>query len=71
MSSQAPVPELYVSLDVEADGPCPGIFSMLSFGMAAFTIEKHLVGTFTRNLVTLPGAREDQRTMTWWNTPAK
>lgn len=27
--------ELYVSVDVEADGPIPGPYSMLSFGMAA------------------------------------
>jgi hypothetical protein len=65
----SPVSELYVSLDIEADGPCPGLFSMLSFGMAAFTLEKELVGTFERNLHTLEGARTDQRTMTWWNTP--
>jgi hypothetical protein len=27
--------EMYVSVDVEADGPIPGPYSMLSFGMAA------------------------------------
>lgn len=27
--------EIYVSVDVEADGPIPGPYSMLSFGMAA------------------------------------
>ncbi|GAA1805410.1 exonuclease [Actinomadura chokoriensis] len=30
-----PKRELYVSVDVEADGPIPGPYSMLSFGMAA------------------------------------
>lgn len=30
-----PERELYVSVDVEADGPIPGPYSMLSFGMAA------------------------------------
>jgi hypothetical protein len=30
-----PKHELYVSVDVEADGPIPGPYSMLSFGMAA------------------------------------
>jgi hypothetical protein len=69
MSVQAPLPELYVSLDIEADGPCPGLFSMLSFGMAAFTIEKVLVGTLSRNLKELDGAGVDDRTMTWWRTP--
>jgi hypothetical protein len=69
VSFQAPLPELYVSLDIEADGPCPGLFSMLSFGMAAFTLEKQLVGTFTRNLTPLAEARTDDRTMAWWATP--
>jgi hypothetical protein len=69
MSAQAPLPELYVSLDIEADGPCPGLYSMLSFGMAAFTIHKELVGTFSRNLQPLEEARVDDRTMTWWHTP--
>ena len=27
-------PELYVAVDVEADGPIPGPYSMLSLGMA-------------------------------------
>jgi hypothetical protein len=68
VSVQGPTPELYISTDIEADGPCPGLFSMLSFGMAAFTIEKRLVGTFTRNLLPLDGARQDERTMIWWNS---
>ncbi|MCB2099509.1 MAG: hypothetical protein KDE22_01475 [Rhodobacterales bacterium] len=28
------LPELYIAVDVEADGPIPGPYSMLSFGMA-------------------------------------
>ncbi|MGH7755502.1 MAG: 3'-5' exoribonuclease domain-containing protein [Vulcanimicrobiaceae bacterium] len=54
---------------MEANGPCPGLFSMLSFGMAAFTLDKELVGTFSRNLDVLPDAAEDERTMKWWATP--
>jgi hypothetical protein len=69
MTTTTPIGELYVSLDIEADGPCPGIHSMLSFGMAAFTLDKQLVGTFERNLRTLEGAVTDDRTMAWWNTP--
>ncbi len=42
---------------------------MLSFGMAAFTIDKQLVGTFTRNLELLDGAGLDERTMNWWALP--
>lgn len=30
-----PLPELYIAVDVEADGPIPGAYSMLSLGMAA------------------------------------
>jgi hypothetical protein len=69
MRVQAPQPELYVSLDIEADGPCPGLHSMISFGMAAFTLDKELVGTFSRNLKLLDGASADERTMAWWHTP--
>jgi hypothetical protein len=63
---QQPISELYVSADIEANGPCPGLFSMLSFGLAAFTLEKQLVGTFTRNLEVLPEADVDERTTLWW-----
>jgi len=64
---QPPTPELYVSCDIEANGPCPGLFSMFSFGLAAFTIEKRLVGTFSRNLEVLEDAGIDERTMNWWS----
>ncbi len=39
---------------------------MLSFGLAAFTIDKQLVSTFSRNLELLDGADVDDRTMKWW-----
>jgi hypothetical protein len=48
--------EIYVSTDVETDGPIPGPHSMLSFGSAAYLADKTLVGTFTANLEMLPGA---------------
>jgi hypothetical protein len=58
--------EIYVSTDIEADGPIPGPNSMLSFASAAYKPDKTLVGTFEANLVTLPGAQGDPRTMDWW-----
>lgn len=58
--------EIYVSTDVEADGPIPGPHSMLSFGSAAFGPDKRLHGTFAANLQTLPGAQGDPATMKWW-----
>ena len=58
--------EVYVSTDVEADGPIPGPHSLLSFGSAAYLADKTLVGTFAANLETLPGATGDPKTMAWW-----
>jgi len=58
--------EIYVSTDVEADGPIPGPHSMLSFASAAFREDKTLVDTFEANLTLLPGAKGDDKTMEWW-----
>jgi hypothetical protein len=58
--------EIYVSTDVEADGPIPGPHSVLSFASAAYRGDKTLVGTFEANLTLLPGASGDPRTMAWW-----
>jgi hypothetical protein len=60
--------EIYVSTDIESDGPIPGPNSMLSFGSAAFTEDGTLVDTFSRNLETLPGASADPDTAAWWKT---
>jgi hypothetical protein len=60
--------EIYVSTDVEADGPIPGPHSMLSFASAAYKPDKTLVGTFTRHLEPLEGARPDPKTEAWWKT---
>src|SRR5215831_10777388 len=57
------MPEVYVSTDVETDGPIPGPHSMLSFASAAYLPDKSLVGTFTANLEPLPGAQADPGTM--------
>ncbi|MBW3565529.1 MAG: exonuclease [Acidobacteria bacterium] len=58
--------EVYVSTDVDADGPIPGPHSMLSFGSAAYTADKELLGTFSANLVALPDAEPDPDTAAWW-----
>ncbi|HEY7179897.1 MAG TPA: 3'-5' exoribonuclease [Blastocatellia bacterium] len=60
--------EIYVSTDVETDGPIPGVNSMLSFGSAAYMPDKTLIGSFTANLETLPEAVADPKTMAWWET---
>lgn len=58
--------EIYVSTDVETDGPVPGHNSMLSLGCAAYLADKTLLSSFTVNLQPLPGASAHPRTMKWW-----
>jgi DNA polymerase III alpha subunit (gram-positive type) len=60
--------EIYVSTDIEADGPIPGHNSMLSFGSAAYKADKTLIDTFSANLKQLQEAKEEPSTMAWWKT---
>lgn len=60
--------EIYISTDVETDGPIPGINSMLSFGSAAYLADKTLVSTFAANLELLPDATPDPKTMDFWKS---
>ncbi|HET6246194.1 MAG TPA: 3'-5' exoribonuclease [Tepidisphaeraceae bacterium] len=62
------MPEIYISTDVETDGPIPGPNSMLSFASAAFKPDKTLLSTFSANLHTLDGAKGNPKTMEWWKT---
>lgn len=59
-------PEIYISTDIETNGPIPGINSMLSLGSAAFTAAGELIGTWSRNLLPLPDATEDEDTLKFW-----
>ena len=58
--------ETYICLDIETDGPSPGQYSMLSFGSVAFRLNKTVLATFERNLELLPGAKQDPKTMHFW-----
>lgn len=60
--------EIYISTDVETDGPIPGPHSMLSFASAAYLADKTLISTFTANLETLPDATPHPKTAEWWAT---
>jgi hypothetical protein len=60
--------EIYISTDVETDGPIPGPHSMLSIGSAAYTADKQLLATFSANLETLPDAQAHPKTAEWWAT---
>lgn len=59
---------IYISLDIEADGPCPGENSMLQLGAAMFDDNGVLLESWQRNLETLPDAIEDTATMKWWHS---
>ena len=70
-------PTIYFSIDVEADGPIPGPYSMLQLGAAAFHSDRftpcddagtsQVIGTFTSNLKPIPGATQHPDTMEWWD----
>lgn len=60
--------EVYVSTDIESDGPIPGPHSMLSLASAAYSADKVLIDTFSANLEFLPGAVGHPGTMEWWKT---
>ena len=60
--------EIYVSTDVETDGPVAGRHSMLSIGSAAYSADKQLLSTFSANLETLPEFTADPKTAAWWAT---
>lgn len=59
--------EIYVSTDIEADGPIPGPHSMLSLGSAAYLPSGALHSTFSVNLVQLEGAQPDPSTQAFWD----
>jgi hypothetical protein len=64
--AEAPRPEIYVSTDVETDGPIPGENSMLSMASVAFDEGGRELAAFSVNLETLPGAKANAKTMEWW-----
>jgi hypothetical protein len=63
--------EIYVSVDVETDGPIPGPHSMLSLGAVALTFETAelratVIDSFSINLELLEGAAPDPKTAEFW-----
>lgn len=60
--------EIYFSVDLEADGPCPGMHSMLALGCAAFAQDGTRLDTFSANLTPLPESRPHPVTEAWWAT---
>jgi len=62
------VNEIYVSIDIETNGPIPGMYSMLSLGAVAFNKCGEEIASISANLLPLMGASEDPETMKWWST---
>jgi DNA polymerase III alpha subunit (gram-positive type) len=62
--------QIYVAVDIEADGPTPGLYSMLSIGAVATTANEE-VSRFYRKLSALPEAMTDPATMEWWKTQSE
>lgn len=60
--------EIYISTDIETDGPIPGPHSMLSLASAAYLEDKTLVSTWSANMELLEGATGHPDTMRWWET---
>jgi hypothetical protein len=63
--------EIYISTDIEADGPIPGEYSMLSFGSVAINNEGKILGEFYKKLKPLPNAKQHPQTMTFWRKNPK
>ncbi len=63
--------ETFVSTDIESDGPIPGVNSMLSFASVALDVDGCELCAFSANLIELPDARPDSRTMAWWRERPK
>ena len=70
MSSKVKVekPLLFLSFDIEADGPCPGLNNMYSIGIACFTVDGKMVYEFEANLYELEGCKSNPDTVKWWKT---
>ena len=60
--------EVFVSIDVETDGPCPGLNSMLALGAVAYDQWENRVGTWYSTLAPLFDCDQNTETMQWWDT---
>ena len=60
------IKEFYISVDVEADGPCPGVNSMLQFGAVFYDADGKILEEYSANIYPIEGAVQDADTMAWW-----
>jgi hypothetical protein len=69
MASVERKPLLFLSFDIESDGPAPGLNSMLAMGWAGFDETGQLVFEYEAHLTPLPEAVPNDKTMSWWKLP--
>ena len=60
------IKEFYISVDVEADGPCPGVNSMLQFGAVFYDSNGNTIDEYVVNIAPIDGGVQDPDTMKWW-----
>jgi DNA polymerase III alpha subunit (gram-positive type) len=60
--------ERYIVTDIEADGPVPGLYSMLSLASVVVDPDGRVVDQFSANLAECPGAGRHPANMKWWAT---
>jgi len=62
--------EIYISFDIECDGPCPGLHSLLSLGAVAFNAElptgQQEIGAWQANFELLEEATTSDATTAFW-----
>ncbi len=57
--------QIFIAVDIEADGPIAGLYSMLSIGAVATTTKKE-ISSFYRRIKPIEGVVQDASTMDWW-----
>ncbi len=58
----------YIVTDIEANGPYPGVHSMLGFASVACRRGDGIVGEFEANIAPLAELTEHPEVMDWWRT---
>lgn len=62
------VREHYIVIDVETDGPCPGINSLLQFGAVFYDHTGNELAHYSANIKEIENGVQDAATMNWWDS---
>lgn len=58
--------EFFISVDMEADGPCPGVNSMLQLGAVFYDETGKELDEYIENISPIDGGIQNLDTMNWW-----